>query len=98
MKRKCLQLVLVLVLLVSVLAPVAFSTGPTQPPLDTSTLYVGTIAWGPRRADPVRAYDTASGELLFNVYDTLIATGKPITDAWGKTWNVHEQHWEFEQA
>jgi len=43
-----------------------------QPPVDTSTMYVGTIGWGPRRADPVRAYDTGSGELIFNVYDTLI--------------------------
>ena len=43
----------------------------TQPPVDTSTYYVGTIGQ-PVRLDPARAYDTASGELLQNIYQTLI--------------------------
>jgi len=43
----------------------------TQPPLDTTTYWAGTIGQ-PRRVDPARAYDTASGELIFNVYETLI--------------------------
>jgi peptide/nickel transport system substrate-binding protein len=42
-----------------------------QPPVDTSTYYVGTIGQ-PVRLDPARAYDTASGELLQNIYQTLI--------------------------
>jgi peptide/nickel transport system substrate-binding protein len=54
-----------------------------QPPVDTSTLYVGTIGWGPRRADPVRAYDSESMGLIFNVYDTLISF-------------KGELYWEFE--
>ena len=44
-----------------------------QPPIDTSTFWEGTIAWGPCRADPARAYDTASGQLIFNAYETLVA-------------------------
>jgi peptide/nickel transport system substrate-binding protein len=54
-----------------------------QPSVETSTLYVGTIGWGPRRADPVRAYDSGSMELIFNVYDTLISF-------------KGELYWEFE--
>lgn len=51
--------------------PVSLSS---QPPLNTTTFYEGNIAWGPRRADPARLYDTSSGELVFNCYDTLIAS------------------------
>ncbi len=43
----------------------------TQPPIVTSTYYVGTIGQ-PARMDPARAYDTASGELIQNVAQTLI--------------------------
>jgi peptide/nickel transport system substrate-binding protein len=53
-----------------------------QPPIDTTTFYEGTLAWSLNRADPVRAYDTYSGQLIFNVYETLIA------------WN-RERYWEF---
>jgi len=42
-----------------------------QPPIDTTTFYEGTIGQ-PRRVDPARAYDTASGELIFNVYEPLV--------------------------
>jgi peptide/nickel transport system substrate-binding protein len=80
-----------LVLFTSLLPQITVSS---QPPVVTDTLYVGQIAWGPRRADPVRAYDTFSGELIFNVYDTLISLGAPVTDTFS-TWDVHEQYWEF---
>jgi peptide/nickel transport system substrate-binding protein len=43
-----------------------------QPPIDTTKFVEGTVAWGPRRADPARAYDTGSGQLIFNVYENLI--------------------------
>jgi len=42
-----------------------------QPPVATTTYYIGTIGQ-PVRLDPARAYDTASGELLQNIYQTLI--------------------------
>jgi peptide/nickel transport system substrate-binding protein len=58
------------VLLVSMFVPVSLSS---QPPIDTTTFYEGAIGWGPSRADPARAYDTGSGELIFNCYETLIA-------------------------
>jgi peptide/nickel transport system substrate-binding protein len=45
-----------------------------QPPIDLSTYYVGTIGQ-PARLDPVRAYDTASAELIQNVYQPLIWFG-----------------------
>ncbi len=95
-KASLFALVAMVALLIPVVAP-AFATGPTQPPVDTTTLYVGTIAWGPRRADPVRAYDTGSGELLFNVYDTLIEMGGDIVNPLYPTitWHSEEQYWEF---
>ncbi len=55
---------------VSLFLPVGHSV---QPPINTSTFYEGTIGWGPVDADPAFAYDTASGELLFNTYQNLIA-------------------------
>lgn len=60
-----------------------------QPPLDTSTYYIGTIGQ-PVRLDPARAYDTASGELIQNVYQTLIwyADNHPITFIPGTGYNL----------
>jgi peptide/nickel transport system substrate-binding protein len=49
----------------------AFAAFSTQPPIDATTFYVGAIGQ-PRRVDPARAYDTASGELIMNVYEPLI--------------------------
>jgi hypothetical protein len=43
----------------------------TQPPIDISTYYLEGNEQ-PTRLDPARAYDQASGELLQNVYQTLI--------------------------
>jgi peptide/nickel transport system substrate-binding protein len=59
--------------------PVSLSS---QPPINTTTFYEGAIGWGPNRADPARAYDTSSGQLIFNVYENLIA------------WN-RELYWDF---
>jgi peptide/nickel transport system substrate-binding protein len=60
----------VVLLFIALLMPVSLSA---QPPIDTSTLNVGNVGWGPRKADPVRAYDTQSMELISNIYDTLIS-------------------------
>jgi len=62
--------------------------------VDTTTLYVGTIAWGPVDADPAWAYDTGSGELLFNVYDTLLTAHSTVTHE--KAWDVYEEYYNFE--
>ena len=55
---------------ISLFMPVSLSA---QPPIVANTLYVGTTAWGPNRADPARAYDGHSTALISNVYDTLIS-------------------------
>jgi peptide/nickel transport system substrate-binding protein len=60
----------VCILSVSLFVPTSFSS---QPPIDLNRFVEGTVGWGPRRADPARAYDTASDQLIFNVYETLIA-------------------------
>ena len=57
-------------LLISLFMPVNLAA---QPPIATDILYVGSVAWGPSKADPVRAYDSLSIELISNVYDTLIS-------------------------
>jgi peptide/nickel transport system substrate-binding protein len=64
----------------------AFST---QPPIDLNTYYVGTIGQ-PVRLDPARAYDTASGELLQNIYQTLIwwTDKNPVTFTPGVGYNL----------
>jgi hypothetical protein len=57
------------VLFVSLFLPVSLSS---QPPIDTSKFVEGTIGWGPSDADPGIAYDAVSGELIFNIYQSLI--------------------------
>jgi len=89
-KTSLVALIAIALMLVSVFAPAVFS-GPTQPPVDTSTAYIGSIAWGPADADPAQAYDTASGELLFNTYETLIQMGEDVSGL-----DVKEQYWAFE--
>jgi len=92
MKSELLVSTLVAVLLlVLLLEPIVFSS---QPPIILNTLYVGHGGGYPGYADPARAYDTSSGELIFNVYETLIVFGEPVTNQW-KTWDVHEQYWVF---
>ncbi|MEM2703456.1 MAG: ABC transporter substrate-binding protein [Candidatus Bathyarchaeia archaeon] len=85
MKRLSLiSAIAVAVMLLSLVAPVLTPrVRAQQPPVIIDTFFVGTIGWGPRRADPVRAYDTGSGELIFNVYDALISMKGEI-------------YWEFE--
>jgi peptide/nickel transport system substrate-binding protein len=61
----------ILLLFITLMTPLCLSE---QPPINTTTLYIGNPGWGPNRADPVRIYDTYSGALVFNVYDTLIST------------------------
>ncbi len=82
--------ILLVMILIAAMISVSFvhATGPVQPPVSTDTLYVGANAWGPFDADPCYAYDTASGGLLFNVYDTLIQGGNA-------TWGTSETYWEF---
>ncbi len=75
-------------LIFSMFAPLAFAVGPIQPPIDTTTLYVGSGGWGPYDADPAYAYDSASEEILFNVYDTLIWAGNA-------TLRTAETYWNF---
>lgn len=45
-----------------------------QPPIDTTTLYLGGITIGKLTADPKLCYDATSNNILMNVYDTLIFT------------------------
>jgi len=73
-KEKSITLKLITIITACLLGTSIFTVIPAfsmQPPIDTSTYYVGTIGQ-PVRIDPARAYDTASGELLQNVYQTLI--------------------------
>jgi len=60
-----------------------------QPPIDPTVYNVATIGQ-PVRIDPARAYDTASGELLQNVYQTLIwwTDKKPVTFTPGFGYNL----------
>jgi peptide/nickel transport system substrate-binding protein len=61
----------------------------SQPPIDPTVYSVGTIGQ-PVRLDPARAYDTASGELLQNIYQTLIWWNdkKPVTFTPGVGYNL----------
>jgi peptide/nickel transport system substrate-binding protein len=65
--RRLLVIIACLALTISFVAPVFAA----QPPIDTTTFYEGTIGQ-PRRLDPARAYDTASAEVIMNVYEPLV--------------------------
>ncbi len=68
---------------------VASVSSPPQPPTDPATYSVATIGQ-PSRIDPARAYDTASGELIQNVYQTLIwySDKHPISFTLGVGYNL----------
>ena len=67
-----LALISVFLMLGSLLLTPAFADEPIPP--RPNELYVGTIEGGnPETVDPAWCYDTASAELIFNVYDTLIS-------------------------
>jgi peptide/nickel transport system substrate-binding protein len=70
--KKCKVLTFAILLLLSTLLQFNMPIlSAAQPPIDTTTYYNGTIGQ-PRRLDPARAYDTASGEVIMNVYEPLI--------------------------
>jgi peptide/nickel transport system substrate-binding protein len=69
--KKIVSLAIVLIFFASMLAPV-FAIPPPIP--DKMELIQATIEGGSiPTVDPGAIYDTASGELLFNVYDTLVS-------------------------
>ena len=68
-KRTSLSTILIAVLLIMPLAIVGNVAAHSV--RDPDDFVVATI-WGPETVDPAWCYDTASGELIFNVYETLI--------------------------
>ena len=56
----------------------ATSVPPSTEVKNTDTLIEATIG-GPESLDPAWAYDTASGEVIFNVYETLLFPKKEST-------------------
>ena len=71
MKIPTLVVMFTLALLASAMFVPAYAAPP--PIKNPSTLITATIEGGnPETVDPAWAYDTASGELIMNVYDTLI--------------------------
>lgn len=66
-----IAIVAMMIMILPIFQPVAHGAG--QPPIALQTYYEGTIGWGPNDADPAICYDTASGQLLFNAYQNLIA-------------------------
>jgi peptide/nickel transport system substrate-binding protein len=64
-----------------------FAVTPPNPPGDRPMqLYGATIQGGnPRTVDPARAYDTASGAMIMNVYDTLLMFDSEHLDTYLKS-------------
>jgi peptide/nickel transport system substrate-binding protein len=92
--REFALLLLMAVLLLSAFIQNGLPGGPAQPPVQTDTLYVGHDGWGPSHADPVRANDEKSRELIFNAYDRLITFGAEV-ECLGQPGITHEKYWEF---
>jgi peptide/nickel transport system substrate-binding protein len=70
--KKLLCLIAIVSILVMIFPLVTPAIKAAQPPIDTTTLYLGDAGWGPVDSDPAIAYDTASGELLFNTEEGLL--------------------------
>jgi ABC-type transport system substrate-binding protein len=80
-KSGLIVIVAMALMLIPLFTPMVHGGGPPQPPIITKTFWEGTIGWGPVDADPAIAYDTASGELLFNSMQGLLAfKGETYTD------------------
>jgi ABC-type oligopeptide transport system substrate-binding subunit len=78
MKKICLIAIFAMaIMLLPIVAPQAKVSAVTSKTAatDTTTYYIGDIGWGPIDASPGVAYDTASGELLFNTNEGLIEFG-----------------------
>ena len=48
------------------------TTTPTKPPIKNPNMIIEATIGEPETLDPAWAYDTASGEVIFNIYETLI--------------------------
>ncbi len=70
MEKLQVSIILSLILLISLSLPL--TRGAISDPPGQYCYVVATIAGGPQTVDPAEAYDTASGELIANVYDPLI--------------------------
>lgn len=70
--KKMLSLI-ALVSMIIMMIPLAATPVRAAGPGDLHIYYEGTAGWGPVDADPAIAYDTASGGLIFNTYEGLIA-------------------------
>lgn len=87
--NKAIISVILLAMLLFGIVPLAFAG---QPPIDDTTLYVGQTSVSRIRADPKRAYDTFSGYIIMNNYDTLVVSKdedhttflSSLASAWGK--------------
>jgi peptide/nickel transport system substrate-binding protein len=66
----CILTAILLVMTIYAILPALSS----PPDIDTTTMNVGTIG-EPKNVDPSQAYDTASGELIMNVYDSIFEFG-----------------------
>jgi peptide/nickel transport system substrate-binding protein len=75
MYRKTLVIALISMLLLSAIPIAAFAA---QPPVDPNTLIFGDVGM-PGRSDPATHYDTASGQLIMQVYEPLIDMYREFT-------------------
>ncbi|NPV54359.1 MAG: ABC transporter substrate-binding protein [Firmicutes bacterium] len=62
-----------LVVLVSLLALVSVLSSAQASPVKNPDTFVYVTIGGPDSLDPAYAYDTASGEVIYNMYDNLVA-------------------------
>jgi len=73
MFKKSLIVMLAFVIAFAFVAPLRAYGSPANPPPNPYELIVDTIpGGGPVTLDPASCYDTASAELIFNIYETLI--------------------------
>lgn len=79
MNKKLLIAILISAFLIIAVLPT--TTSAPQPPVNANVLNIGTIGL-PSRLSPWDADDTASAQLIMNVYDTLITFGRRLDNPW----------------
>jgi len=72
MNKKLLSLAFMMALTIAVFVPAVKGASIQSLGPGKMTYVIATIAGGPQTVDPALAYDTASGELIANVYDPLV--------------------------
>ncbi|MEM2098451.1 MAG: ABC transporter substrate-binding protein [Candidatus Bathyarchaeia archaeon] len=78
---KMMAVVIAVILIIAIVAGAYYALAPKGGPVKNPDTIIEATIGEPETLDPAWAYDTASGEAIFNIYDTLIFFDREKIDA-----------------